>query len=48
MIYVQQHVIDCTQEPRIMPTSSDKGGTRYDRLVERLATELRGDVGHVA
>jgi hypothetical protein len=29
-------VIDRTSEPRIMPTSADKGVTLFNRLVEKL------------
>jgi phenylpropionate dioxygenase-like ring-hydroxylating dioxygenase large terminal subunit len=36
MIEAQQKVIDRTSEPRIMPTSADKGVTLFNRLVEKL------------
>jgi phenylpropionate dioxygenase-like ring-hydroxylating dioxygenase large terminal subunit len=37
MIEAQQRVIAATPEPRVMPTSADKGVVLYNRLVERLA-----------
>jgi vanillate O-demethylase monooxygenase subunit len=39
MIEAQQRVIDTTPDPRVMPTSADKGVTLYQRLVEKLARE---------
>jgi phenylpropionate dioxygenase-like ring-hydroxylating dioxygenase large terminal subunit len=39
MIEAQQRVIDSTPDPRVMPTSADKGVTLYNRLVERLANK---------
>ncbi len=36
MIEAQQKVIDRTPDPRIMPTSADKGVTLFNRLVEKL------------
>ncbi|HWW65382.1 MAG TPA: aromatic ring-hydroxylating dioxygenase subunit alpha [Sphingomonadaceae bacterium] len=39
MIEAQQRVIDATPDPRIMPTSADKGVTLFNRLVEKLARE---------
>jgi vanillate O-demethylase monooxygenase subunit len=36
MIEAQQRVIDATPDPRIMPTSADKGVTLFNRLVEKL------------
>ena len=39
MIEAQQRVIDRTAEPRIMPTSADKGITLFNRLVDKLARE---------
>ncbi|MBC7986158.1 MAG: aromatic ring-hydroxylating dioxygenase subunit alpha [Sphingomonadaceae bacterium] len=43
MIEAQQRVIDATPNPRVMPTSADKGVTLYQRLVERLAREEAGE-----
>ena len=43
MIEAQQRVIDTTPDPRIMPTSADKGVILFNRLVERLAREERGE-----
>jgi len=37
MIEAQQRVIDATPNPRIMPTSADKGVTLYNGLVHKLA-----------
>jgi vanillate O-demethylase monooxygenase subunit len=37
MIEAQQRVIDMTPDPRIMPTSHDRGVTLFNRLVHRLA-----------
>jgi vanillate O-demethylase monooxygenase subunit len=37
MIEAQQKVIDRTPDPRIMPTSADKGVTLFNRLVDKLA-----------
>ncbi|MBV9882598.1 MAG: aromatic ring-hydroxylating dioxygenase subunit alpha [Sphingomonadaceae bacterium] len=39
IIEAQQHIIDATPHPRIMPTSADKGVTLFNRLVERLVRE---------
>lgn len=39
IIEAQQRVIDLTPNPRIMPTSADKGVTLFNRLVERLVRE---------
>lgn len=39
VIEAQQRVIDQTPDPRIMPTSADKGVTLFNRLVEKLARE---------
>jgi vanillate O-demethylase monooxygenase subunit len=36
MIEAQQRVIDATPDPRIMPTSADKGVTLFNRLIEKL------------
>ncbi len=43
MIEAQQRVIDTTPDPRIMPTSADKGVTLFNRMVERMAREERGE-----
>lgn len=37
MIEAQQRVIDNTADPRIMPTSHDRGVTLFNRLVKKLA-----------
>jgi len=37
MIEAQQRVIDRTPDPRIMPTSHDRGVTLFNRLVQKLA-----------
>jgi vanillate O-demethylase monooxygenase subunit len=37
MIEAQQRVINSTSEPRIMPTTADRGITLFNRLVEKLA-----------
>lgn len=37
MIEAQQRVIDQTPDPRIMPTSHDRGVTLFNRLVKKLA-----------
>ena len=37
MIEAQQKVIDSTPRPVVMPTTSDKGVTLFNRLVERLS-----------
>ncbi len=39
MIEAQQRVIDATPDPRIMPTSADRGVTLYNRLVEKMVRE---------
>lgn len=39
MIEAQQRVIDRTPDPRVMPTSADKGLVLFNRLVEKLARE---------
>lgn len=41
MIEAQQRVIDATPDPRIMPTSADKGVTLFNRLVEKLVRAER-------
>jgi vanillate O-demethylase monooxygenase subunit len=41
----QQKVIDRTPDPRIMPTSADKGVTLFNRLVERMARQEREEAG---
>ena len=42
MIEAQQRIIDATPDPVVMPTSSDKGVTLFNRLVERLARLEQG------
>jgi vanillate O-demethylase monooxygenase subunit len=37
MIEAQQRVIDMTPDPRIMPTSHDRGVTLFNRLVKKLS-----------
>jgi len=37
MIEAQQRVIDLTPDPRIMPTSHDRGLTLFNRLVKKMA-----------
>ncbi len=37
MIEAQQRVIDTTPDPRIMPTTADKGVTIFNQLVQKLA-----------
>ena len=37
MIEAQQRVIDGTRDPRIMPTSHDRGVTLFNRLVKKMA-----------
>jgi phenylpropionate dioxygenase-like ring-hydroxylating dioxygenase large terminal subunit len=39
MIEAQQHVIDATPDPRIMPTSADKGVTLFNRMVAKMVRE---------
>jgi len=41
MIEAQQRVIDMTPDPRIMPTSHDRGVTLFNRLVKKLAGQDR-------
>jgi vanillate O-demethylase monooxygenase subunit len=48
MIEAQQRVIDGTRQPRVMPTSADKGVTLYNRLVEKLAGRNIAQAGRVA
>jgi vanillate O-demethylase monooxygenase subunit len=48
MIEAQQRVIDGTRQPRVMPTSADKGVTLYNRLVEKLAGRNITQAGRVA
>ncbi|CAN5447958.1 aromatic ring-hydroxylating dioxygenase subunit alpha [soil metagenome] len=45
MIEAQQRVIDATPDPRIMPTSADRGVTIFNRLAEKLA---RGEIAAAA
>lgn len=42
MIEAQQKIIDLTADPVVMPTSSDKGVTLFNRLVERLVRQESG------
>ena len=44
MIEAQQRVLDRTREPRIMPTSADRGVTMFNRLVARLVGEEGGQI----
>lgn len=37
MIEAQQHVIDMTPHPRVMPTANDRGVMLFNRLVDRLS-----------
>jgi vanillate O-demethylase monooxygenase subunit len=39
MIEAQQQVIDQMSEPRIMPTTADKGITIYSQVMRRLARD---------
>lgn len=39
IIEAQQKVIDATPDPRIMPTTADRGVILYNRLVERMARQ---------
>jgi phenylpropionate dioxygenase-like ring-hydroxylating dioxygenase large terminal subunit len=39
MIEAQQRVIDATPDPRIMPTSADKGVTLFNRMVAKMVRE---------
>lgn len=48
MIEAQQRVIDITAEPRIMPTSHDRGVTLFNRLVKKLAGQDDGGAGREA
>jgi len=41
MIEAQQRVIDATPDPRIMPTSADRGVTLYNRMVDRMVRAER-------
>jgi len=43
MIEAQQRVIDMTPDPRIMPTSHDRGVTLFNRLVQKLARADGGE-----
>lgn len=44
MIEGQQRIIDLSPGHRIMPTIHDRGVTLYNRLVEKVVREERGDV----
>jgi len=48
MIEAQQRVIDMTQEPRVMPTSHDRGVTLFNRLVSKLARPAEEEASHAA
>jgi vanillate O-demethylase monooxygenase subunit len=39
MIEAQQHVVDETAEPKIMPTAHDRGVVLFNRQVEKLVSE---------
>lgn len=43
MIEAQQRVIDETPAPQVMPTTADKAVILFNRLVERLARDERGE-----
>jgi len=48
MIEAQQRVIDMTDDPRVMPTSHDRGVTLFNRLVARLAKADSAPAGQAA